>query len=140
MVSLNEVRSALNISDAFGNKMVSNVTTGRLDLFLESNDRMVGRIKKSQSSGKIYYHKSGLKRKEHLFRKNQSWGINNCIVEALPSGSMLLVDSDCGRYQITVEDARAYGEFLLFKQQGFELQLFIPLSRWKQSPAVKVTA
>lgn len=68
----------------------------------------------------------------NIFKKSNSWGINYHILNNLGSkGKIRLYANDGKTYEINKETALKYGKFMNFKNQGFELQFFIPLERWE---------
>ncbi len=68
----------------------------------------------------------------YIFKKTNAWGINWQILSRLPNDAVIMLKCTNGiMYSIYAYHARLYGEFLHFKNKGFELQYFIPLKYWK---------
>lgn len=114
------------ISDESGNELIS--INGNLTLNLVSESRKIGQF--LLSSGRVIYNKF-VDEKVHTFRKNNSWGINWCVIEQLKDDDVIRVQSDERIYVIKVSDAKNSGSFLWFKDIGFEKQFFIPKSYFK---------
>lgn len=65
-------------------------------------------------------------RDKHLFRKNESYGFNINIIEQLGVDFIELYE-DSGVFKFPVDVLRQFGDYLHFKDEGFERQLFLPL-------------
>ena len=111
-----------------GNKLICK--NGLLTLKLKGSTRKIGGLYESDKNSKTYYVKSSLKEHLHVFRKNDSWGLMNCVLEQLPEDSIIVLHSDKARYRISLSDAKKKGSFLYFKTKGFEKQFFVPRKFW----------
>jgi len=81
-------------------------------------------------------HMVKLRRKnEHVFLKADAWGLNWMLIDNLPLNTPIMIhNTDTGRrYYLTVEEIKAKKDYLLFKEQGYELQVFIPLDQWNET-------
>lgn len=72
---------------------------------------------------------------KHYFKKLDAWGISDAALKALNGLKKVIVrDVESLRsYESSIEDMRKYGTYLCFKAKGFEKQLFVPLSCWKET-------
>jgi hypothetical protein len=68
------------------------------------------------------------KRDKHLHRKSNSYGFNHHILSKAKTFDTILLTDEFGEYRFPVAKVMAHGRtFLHFKQQGFELQIFLAL-------------
>lgn len=67
---------------------------------------------------------------EHKFLKSQSYGINNEIIKHLRTFDKIIIENNKSKYLISVSKALKVGQYLHFDK--YELQLFIPISEFKQ--------
>ena len=66
-------------------------------------------------------------RKKHLHIKSNSYGFNwHVLMKAEIIENVLLKDKE-GLYLIPIEIIKDIGQFMHFKEQKFELQIFLPL-------------
>lgn len=61
----------------------------------------------------------------HLFRKTNSYGFNYVLLDSLNKVKTVDLRIDGKKYLIPIDYILKNGEFLNFKQQGFELQIFL---------------
>lgn len=100
-----------------------------LKLASEDKNRTLGKVK-----GDIFFCKRV--RDKHLFRQNSSYAFNINIIEQLGVNYIELYE-DSGIFKFPVDVLRQYGEYLHFKSEGFERQLFLPLTiidKWRFTP------
>ena len=68
------------------------------------------------------------KREKHLMRKFNAYGFNDRLLRSAKSFTHILLQDEYGEYLFPVADLFTYGKcYLHFKQQGFELQIFLAL-------------
>lgn len=101
----------------------------KLMLKVNNASRDIGRLEKLPDE-RIVYSKM-LREHEHTFRKNNSWGLHYEIIKALEPESIIRINSDERDYFLTAKEALELGEFLWFKTQGFERQIFVPKHYWR---------
>lgn len=86
---------------------------------------------KSRNIGVLYVKDRVLKikrnRARHLFKKNNSYGLNEHIIRTAILFDHILIDDDYGVYRIPREEIIDKGTYLDFKQIGFEKQIFLSL-------------
>lgn len=115
--------------DPDGNRVRVN---GRCELLLhlkgEGKTRNIGRLE--SVGGRIRYSKYC--DPTNMFQANMSWGISWVVLDKLADNDDVVFYTDRTKYYITAGEARECGSFLNFKKQGFELQLFVPIERWKR--------
>lgn len=67
---------------------------------------------------------------EHRFEKGLAYGINNEIIKHLRTFDKILIENKTNKFVISVAKALKVGQYLHFNK--YELQLFIPISEFKQ--------
>jgi hypothetical protein len=99
-------------------------------LYVNSKDkkRMIGRMI-TQGDTKWYVKDAKV---SHIMRKNNSWGVNWNVIDGMSDTDYIGINCEGQKYYITVGKAKKCGEFLEFKTQGFEKQLFVPLENWER--------
>lgn len=123
--------------DNDGNTLFFNGENFELTLTKEHDrSRKVGYYKLSEK-GIPWYIKDGLKEGVHMFGTRSdkyplSWGLHEALLRKLPENAMIGLKTDAGKYSISVKEAFENKFYRKFKEQGFELQLFVPLDCWKQ--------
>lgn len=66
---------------------------------------------------------------KHLMRKINGYGFNEQLLKfAVKSTHILFILDGRYKYKIPIKMIQEEGQYLNFKQQGFELQLFVPMS------------
>jgi len=136
MTKIKELRTKFNNNpDENGNQLAID-DFDRIYLHLNgSKKRQIGMLKDGKSNkfrNKLVYHKQNMKEKVHVFRKNTSWGLHWGLIESLPDDAYVVIDSDVARYSVQVEVIKNIGDFLWFKTEGFERQIFLPLTNWSK--------
>lgn len=93
-----------------------------LKLQKETNPRMLGTF---DFQTRTFYCKRSIAK--HLHRKSKSFGFNWTILNDafLSVENVYIIVDDSEHYQFPITLIKDYGQFLNFKQQGFELQKFM---------------
>ena len=119
----------LNATDDMGNKLICKPDgTIILDLISQSRERNLGRIYKTAGDGIVYRKKV---KEKNIYRELEAWGINSEIWRVLPPEAALIFESDKKTYIIQKHEAEPVKpKYRWYKAQGFERQVFIPLSQW----------
>lgn len=114
--------------DGQGNKLY--LKDNKMFLQLGGNILSIGEIKVDKESGRNVYYKKVSDR--HIFRKNDSWGINLSSLNFLENDDLirLYYSNEKKTYELTKSQLLEKGEFLWFKATGFEKQIFVPRNEW----------
>lgn len=110
------------ITDILSNKWWVEHGVVNLKLVNEAYSRKLGII----SGNRFIVYRN---RAKHTFNKTNSYGFSSEVIEGLYKYvGIKFVDvyDDFGMYRLGIEVIQS-GEFLFFKEQGFEKQLFVPL-------------
>lgn len=67
-------------------------------------------------------------REKHLFMKNNSYGFNEFLISTGQKFDNVKLVDNLGTYLFPKNLIIEKGKYLFFKEQGFERQLFLPLS------------
>lgn len=114
-----------------GNSITSKETDNQIVLHLklasETKKRLLGAITKSTRT----FHIKRI-REKHLHVKSNAYGFNEHILKNRLRFETVCLTDNYSRYKIPAEYILKEGEHLFFKQQGFELQLFLSLDKLKQ--------
>ena len=74
------------------------------------------------------YHKTGLCRETHMQRLPvKAYGFNYELIKRIPDGKYIQVEDDYDTYRIPAGFVKKHSQYMHFKKQGFELQLFVPI-------------
>lgn len=119
-----------SIEDKFGNLIYRNGDNIFLELKEEKRSRKLGTIKDEN----IIIRRNPEK---HLFLKNNSYGFNHNLLSRLNKVKNVELKSDGKRYVIPIDYILKYGEFMNFKNQGFELQIFLKLDLINQFKTIE---
>ena len=65
-----------------------------------------------------------------MYLKNPSWGIHWEVLASLSDSDCINIQTEFCTYWIDAKKARKVGNFLHFKNQGFEKQFFIPVNEF----------
>lgn len=86
---------------------------------------------KRRNIGRFYRGMLYVKRNltQHEFRKNQSIGFNYDLMHR-GKFTHIILDTGTEFFRITRQEVLDKGEVLNFKKQGFELQIFVPMSHF----------
>lgn len=69
---------------------------------------------------------------KHLFHKTNSYGFNYDVIldlERIKGIKYVDLYDDAGLFRLSIEQIKRDGEFLFFKEKGFEKQLFVPIDK-----------
>jgi hypothetical protein len=119
----------LHFIDEAGKNKIQTTTTDKtitihLQLAGESRKRKVGTITKSTKTFAI-----SRKRSKHLFIKGNAYGFNEYILANAKLFDKIKLKDEFCEWKIPVQFILQKGSYLMFKQQGFEKQLFVSLSQ-----------
>lgn len=112
------------VPDKFGNAIVI-MMSGNVILKLasETKQRRLGYIDRNKKTLIVKR-----KRDKHLHYKSNSYGFNHHILSKAKTFDTILLEDEFGKYKFPVSKVMEHGRtHLQFKQQGFELQIFMPL-------------
>ena len=98
-----------------------------LKLQSEKTQRLIGTVKMEDKT-------LILKRKKakHLFRKNNSYGFNEYLIQNGQTFDKIMLADDDAVYLFPKSLVVEKGNYLYFKQEGFEKQIFLPLDELKE--------
>jgi hypothetical protein len=122
-------------NDKMGNRLIiegnGNIT---LKLASESKDRKIGNFLKSEGNT-VYFKRAHVK---NIFNKTNAWGLHWELLGSLRPYDFINIKDNFGcSYWITVKDAKEHGDFLHFKGEGFEKQLFVPIEYFSNEASFK---
>lgn len=108
--------------------------TGNLYIKLvsEQREKNIGMLLKIK--GSLCYFKN--EKEQDVFHKTNAWSINYEVLKIAQQGDkgtgyIRYRSEDC-IYEISVQDAIKYGDFLWFKTSGFEKKIYVPKTFWKK--------
>lgn len=115
---------------------------GKNYLLIQSNNKVINlklkleRDKKLRKIGRVTKSTKILEvrrvRAKHLFIKGNAYGFNHYILENSKTFKTISLFDGIKHWKIPVEFILKEGVFLIFKQQGFERQLFVSLQQIEQ--------
>lgn len=123
----------VDAKDSLNNTWFKLEETIYLKLAKEDKNRTLGKVK-----GDVFYTKRV--RERHLLKVNQSYGFSINIIEQLGVNFIELYE-DSGIFKFPVDVLRQFGDYLHFKDEGFERQLFLPLAvidKYRYTPELDV--
>ena len=104
-------------------------------LSLPSGERKIGFLDLSQPEGIFLTYRT----RAHLFRKTNSLGLNyQLLTSDIIKFKWIVIDFEGEKLVTTRKYFLAKGKALKFGQQGFELQVFLPLSEFGQEKALAI--
>lgn len=111
--------------DEKGNSIVITEAKDIILKLASGRKRKMGRIKEGQKGETILEFP---RKKSHIFRKADAWGLNDFFLKKMKDAAFvkILCHEEGKEYWMTVKNVKEKGQYLIFKQQGFELQLFVP--------------
>lgn len=119
------------LSDEYGNLIISKNNGKRikvsLKLLSEKKSRLIGIINKATKSIAIER-----KRSQHLLIKANAYGFNYNLLHSAKQFNTIRLQDEFNRWTIPLQYILENGEFLFFKEQGFEKQIFISLNKIEQ--------
>ena len=112
------------MKDNNGNILYRQGNAIKLQLQNEPHPRKLGVINEELSLLEIHRDSS-----KHLFQKNNSYGFNEALLSsATKFNKIQLIIDDVNIYLIPIKVIKEQGNYLNFKQQGFEIQIFLTLT------------
>lgn len=113
--------------DFFRISQKGNLLKISLKLNSESSPRKIGEVKLDDKTLMLKRI-----REKHLFKKNNSYGFNEYLIQnGKTFDKIMLADDDCV-YLFPKNLVLEKGNYLYFKQEGFEKQIFLPLEEMKE--------
>jgi hypothetical protein len=113
-----------NKTDVQGNKLEYIETNLFLTLASDNRRRNIGTIT-IHPDRKILYTKH--ETDDGIFKKSNAWSIHNYILHNV---DYITYFTETKIYKITADNAKTHGKYLFFKQQGYELKIYVPLKYW----------
>jgi hypothetical protein len=123
------------ILDEKGNELIAKTNGNVISLYLklvEKSERLLGIIDKNEKTFQIQRN-----REKHIFKRNKSYGFNHYVLKNAKTFDKIYLLDDVTSWIIPVKFILENGSFMQFQQQGFELQIFIPLEKIAQFENVK---
>ena len=123
------------ILDEKGNELIAKTNGNVISLYLklvEKSERLLGIIDKKEKTFQIRRN-----REKHIFKRNKSYGFNHYVLKNAKTFDKIYLLDDVTSWIIPVKFILENGSFMQFQQQGFELQIFIPLDKIAQFENVK---
>jgi hypothetical protein len=123
------------ILDEKGNELIAKTNGNVISLYLklvEKTERLLGIIDKKEKTFQIRRN-----REKHIFKRNKSYGFNHYVLKNAKTFDKIYLLDDVTSWIIPVKFILENGSFMQFQQQGFELQIFIPLEKIAQFENVK---
>lgn len=108
--------------DAFGNKIIVKECEIFLSLSKESRWRLLGRIDKDSRT--LVVERT---RNKHLHRKLNAYGYNYYVLSRATTFDTVMLIDDHRTFTVPVQKILEKGIFNSYREQGFELQIFLPL-------------
>ena len=125
------------IQDSTTDKLYTRSTDKKVILSLQlaaegGKKRKIGTITKSTKTLVIRR-----RRADHLFRNGNAYGFNQYILKEAKLFDTINLGDEFDNWKIPVKYILEHGQHLNFKQQGFELQLFVSLENLEQFKILK---
>lgn len=98
-----------------------------LKLKSESGSRNIGEVKLDDKTLLLKRNKA-----KHLFKKNNSYGFNEYLIQNGKTFDKIMLADDDAVYLFPKELVKEKGNYLYFKQEGFEKQIFLALDEIKK--------
>jgi len=98
-----------------------------LKLKSEPGSRNIGEVKLDDKTLLLKRNKA-----KHLFKKNNSYGFNEYLIENGKTFDKIMLADDDAVYLFPKELVKEKGNYLYFKQEGFEKQIFLALDEIKK--------
>lgn len=115
------------IKDNYGNRLYDKKGTIFLDLVKGQRPLRIAKINKTEGALEMYRDYG-----KHLFFKANAFGFNYELLVATKFKNIVLSTSEKEVFVIPIRFILDEGEFLFFKTQGFETQIFINLDKLKE--------
>ena len=110
------------IDDEVGNKLIINGNRILIKFAKERNAKLIGVI--NLENRFMFVRRT---RSKHLFKKLNAYGFCYRVISEAKKFDHVKISDDYGTYLIPRQVMLDEGEFLHFKKQGFELQIFVNL-------------
>jgi len=117
------------IDDSVGNKLIINGNRIMIKFAKERSAKLIGII--NLENRFMFVRRT---RSKHLFKKLNAYGFCYRVISEAKKFDNIKISDEYGTYLIPRKVMLEEGEFLHFKKQGFELQIFISihlLNRYK---------
>jgi len=98
-----------------------------LKLKSEPGSRNIGEVKLDDKTLLLKRNKA-----KHLFKKNNSYGFNEYLIENGKTFDKIMLADDDAVYLFPKTLVKEKGNYLYFKQEGFEKQIFLALDEIKK--------
>jgi hypothetical protein len=95
----------------------------RLYVKAKKEERKLGLVDKEKRT--LYISRD---RSKHLLTSNNSYGFNYLLLNEAKTFDIVLIRDSVSAFRVPRSVLLNKGEFLFFKTQGFEKQIFVPLS------------
>lgn len=119
------------ILDEKGNQIIAKTNEDIISICLklasENKERILGLVNKPEKTFQI-----NRIREKHILKRNNSYGFNYYVIKNAKTFDKIYLIDDVTSWMIPVKFILENGSFLQFQQQGFELQIFIPLEKIEQ--------
>lgn len=112
-------------SDNFGNKILVRGNTFYLKLAAEKRERNIGTVVIESD----WFHT--VREEGHLLIKANAYGFNYQIVSMFKKYRNILLNTPEGNFMVPMDAILEMGDFLWFKKQGFERQIFVTREQLK---------
>ena len=110
------------VEDKQGNRIIRRKSVMCLALKGAKSLREIGKIDFKTRTMSTYRS-----RVKHLHRQSNSYGFNHYLIKNTVTFDKVLLRDGYGKYLIPCDVILEEGYFLYFKQEGFELQIFLSL-------------
>jgi len=115
------------IDDAVGNKLIINGNRIKLKFANQRKPKLIGVI--NLENRFLFVLRT---RSKHLFRKLNAYGFCYRVISEAKKFDYIKLADEYGTYLIPRKVMLEEGEFLHFKKQGFELQIFLNIDIMKK--------
>lgn len=126
----------MELADNFGNALVINEKGNIIKIDLRLANKTVKHIGNVDIANKTFVVRRN--RDKHLFKNANSYGFNYKLIKEAKRFDHVLLNDEKGSYRIPNEVILEQGSFLHFKNQGFEVQLFLSLEIINQFKVIPV--
>jgi len=111
-------------ADQYGNKILVDYATNSIYLKLAKDNRrrLIGVME--PAGGSLFVKRSRFK---HVLRKAQAYGFNDYVLRNAKKFNKIILEDEGGRYELPIALIIEKGQYLFFKEQGFEKQIFLSL-------------
>lgn len=119
------------IRDEQGHEIISDLEDGYRLLYLKLKGQKTRKLGEFYpASGTLHVFRN---REKHLHFITQSYGFNYTLLTRLPNLKEVVIhEKGNGLYSVALGNLLSDGEFLFFKEQGFERQIFYPITKLRK--------